>query len=65
VISCPSGMYQSTIYCYSCTGLCATCTSATVCTSCTSNFLNPTTGACVTNTSCPTGTYANTTTLRC
>jgi hypothetical protein len=60
-----TGMYQSTIYCYNCTGQCTTCTSPTFCTSCLTNFVIPSTGICVNDTNCPVGTYANTTNMRC
>ena len=58
-------MYQSTIYCFNCTGSCSTCTSSSFCTSCATLFLNSVAGTCVNASNCPSGTYGNSTSMSC
>ncbi len=60
---CPDKFYKGTGVCENCVGLCDLCLDATRCLSCKSNFYSN--FSCVNETSCPTGTYGNTTTLTC
>lgn len=63
VSSCPTGMFQNGTLCQTCVSPCLTCTSATVCLSCSTNFY--TNFTCVIASLCPSGTFGNTTSLRC
>lgn len=66
--NCPSGFYTDTNnICTACTTPCATCiTNAFTCLSCTSTtFLNSLTSTCVSNTNCPSNTYADTLSNKC
>ncbi len=67
VAVCPSLYYNdSSGVCIICVSPCSICTTATICVSCVSNFFfNSITKTCVVGTSCPLGTYTNTTTNTC
>lgn len=63
VSTCPSGMFQNGTLCQTCVSPCLTCTGATVCLSCSTNFY--TNFTCVVASLCPSGTFGNTSSLRC
>ena len=61
--SCPSGYYNQSVSCSQCVSPCGNCTSATFCISCSVNYFYN--NSCILGSSCPSGTYANTTTRSC
>jgi proprotein convertase subtilisin/kexin type 5 len=62
--TCPSGYYNdSSGNCVSCSSPCLTCLTNSSCTSCSIYFY--TNYSCVLAANCPSGTYANITTLKC
>lgn len=63
LLLCPDTYFNNSGICTGCTGLCGNCTSATFCTSCISNYLDRTTGQCVS--ACPSGTIADLGTKTC
>jgi hypothetical protein len=61
---CPSTYYNSSNgLCTSCVNPCGNCTTATSCLDCSTGYF--TNNWCVNASSCPAGTYANTTTMIC
>lgn len=65
LLVCPGGYFNNSGTCEACVAPCSTCTSVSFCTGCQVNYLNSAAGSCVASTSCPSGTYANGTTMIC
>jgi proprotein convertase subtilisin/kexin type 5 len=57
VVTCPASTYPTSTQCLNCVSPCVTCTSASACKSCVPSFYLTGT-SCVTASSCPAGTYA-------